>query len=1200
VAKKLAAELSKWEYDPSQARNATGQFGAATPAHTGTSAAPVSPGGKPAETPSVSDHPSAQQSNAGQDETTPNEKKISQLLAEAQGLDKEATDIEVQISTLTTQRKQDLAEAKILSAQASSTTSTTSSTAANVTGTAAGSTSATSAATSAATQAADYEAKAAALGKQITALQQQVNQLHQQAAQLRAQAAAIKSYGANQRTLNGERTRSGQFTPTSDYIPKSSRRLVATVTDQAEATVSFPILTTKTETTPDGDLIVYGKATDGTVDTDDQIVDPKWSSKALGDWLSSGANLRVQHNPHRDPAGVGLQVDVDKDGDGSHYLKALVVEPTAKKLVSKGALRAFSVGIMRPRIVTDNKARGGRIVDGELGEVSLVDRPANRNCTFTLVKADKSGKAEWVGALTSDPDFLAKSLTPKPSDVARMLGKRSVEPAPRLPAVQQGAIPAPVFADPVATRLNEALRVEAINKRVLASGEVVDSGGQDRSGVADADFAGPGKTFPIETQSDVSDAASLAHHAKDPGAVRSRIRSIAERKWPGMKMPPSLSGDGEKAAEPDVEKIGQKTCPNCGKSYHADSEVSNCANCGTELPHSAMKADGAECSTCHGSGKIMDGNRKCPDCNGSGHMMASKADHMDDDGKDGAQDTSDNDGTGEEDNIKVRKAKMFCPGCGSKLKKSASFCPGCGSKMAMPKHVIPHSHPSPGDDVKGKKTKPVPAHREPDGDQMEDFEQDAGMQDGDEPKGKKPPEPAPTWSKGHASRDPAEGVAHTPGTTEGPDPDDEEKRPEEEFEVGHGEEDNRSPSPSGLSQVQLKNRTAEVPYGIMRMHDALCAAYDGPDVLSEYPSLKTYTDAVDAERWREAAQQVVADGNLSDGQKMLNVASAAEALNSLDPAAVEDGRALLRKNFTSMYPDVHLSPGQVTAQQFHRPYIAEGHAPLSAVSPGPQPPAKTPPESPSASQFQRGYLTDGHQSPSPGDGGNRVGSYASPSMGHMNAPKGSATSAIATIHDHIADEWPGLCAMSSNYAPVTHHKNSIDATSGSASQIADQLRRHSQQTQPAPQQLTKAEAEPLVPVIRTPKISKAVGLTEQALKSVLAAELSKATSALTETINGYKSQNEMLVKQVGDLQQQLNEIGSQPDPYAAPPRAAVAYAPDFASGGAAPQERRSLVDEAAEKMRADKLKFLKSLANSGDPVVREGAQTQIQKLLMAP
>ncbi|MFF6946711.1 hypothetical protein ACFZAS_42215, partial [Streptomyces lavendulae] len=164
----------------------------------------------------------------------------------------------------------------------------------------------------------------------------------------------------------------------------------------------FPI--EKSEKSPDGHLYVYGKATDGSVDTDEQIVDPGWAATAIRAWLSTGGNVRVQHNPRRDPAGVG--VEVGTDSDGGTWVKALVVEPVAKLLVETGALRAYSVGISQPEIVRDERARGGRIVGGKLHEISLVDRPANENCGIRLVKAAQDGHAEWVGTVFGDSAVL--------------------------------------------------------------------------------------------------------------------------------------------------------------------------------------------------------------------------------------------------------------------------------------------------------------------------------------------------------------------------------------------------------------------------------------------------------------------------------------------------------------------------------------------------------------------------------------------------------------------------------------------------------------------------------------------------------------------------------------------------------------------------------------------------------------------------
>jgi phage head maturation protease len=167
-----------------------------------------------------------------------------------------------------------------------------------------------------------------------------------------------------------------------------------------------PIL--KYEPSADGtSLKVFGKATDETLDGDKQIVDLNWASKALEEWLSTGGNVRVQHNPSLYPAGVGIEVNNKNDGS---WLTSEVVEPTAMKLVERGALRAYSIGIANPKIKRDVGAPNGRIVGGEIVEVSLVDRPANPSCGIKLVKAadgfawDLIGKADQSNGKNDDED----------------------------------------------------------------------------------------------------------------------------------------------------------------------------------------------------------------------------------------------------------------------------------------------------------------------------------------------------------------------------------------------------------------------------------------------------------------------------------------------------------------------------------------------------------------------------------------------------------------------------------------------------------------------------------------------------------------------------------------------------------------------------------------------------------------------------
>ena len=136
----------------------------------------------------------------------------------------------------------------------------------------------------------------------------------------------------------------------------------------------------KMDEQPDGTLLVHGKATDDTLDSDEQICDPTWLASAMPEWFKYG-NIREQHSS------VAAGVATEYKAEGSeHFITAHVVDPGSVAKVKAGVLKGFSIGIRRPRVAKDNKALGGRIVDGQIVEISLVDRPANPACTLTMAK----------------------------------------------------------------------------------------------------------------------------------------------------------------------------------------------------------------------------------------------------------------------------------------------------------------------------------------------------------------------------------------------------------------------------------------------------------------------------------------------------------------------------------------------------------------------------------------------------------------------------------------------------------------------------------------------------------------------------------------------------------------------------------------------------------------------------------------------
>ena len=146
----------------------------------------------------------------------------------------------------------------------------------------------------------------------------------------------------------------------------------------------------KQEKQEDGSLLVYGKATDDSLDIDQQICDDTWLSSAMPEWFKSGGNIREQHSSIA--AGVAKEYEAKSDG---HYISVLVVDPVSVKKVESGVLKGFSIGIKSPRVVRDQKAANGRIIDGQIVEVSLVDRPANPNAKLMLAKSVE-GEANLV------------------------------------------------------------------------------------------------------------------------------------------------------------------------------------------------------------------------------------------------------------------------------------------------------------------------------------------------------------------------------------------------------------------------------------------------------------------------------------------------------------------------------------------------------------------------------------------------------------------------------------------------------------------------------------------------------------------------------------------------------------------------------------------------------------------------------------
>lgn len=193
----------------------------------------------------------------------------------------------------------------------------------------------------------------------------------------------------------------------------------------------------KAERNADGDLVVVGKATGPDLDLDKQVCDPTWLGKAMPEWFSTGGNIREQHSS----VAAGVATELEQAGE-SWMVSGIVVDPVSALKVEKKVLTGFSIGIKDPRVVKDAAAPGGRVVGGQIVEVSLVDRPCNPTCTLTLAKAAGPDVAALVKVeeLTevADDEVTIKvgGSVFSPADLAKLVAvKKSIEAEPATASV---------------------------------------------------------------------------------------------------------------------------------------------------------------------------------------------------------------------------------------------------------------------------------------------------------------------------------------------------------------------------------------------------------------------------------------------------------------------------------------------------------------------------------------------------------------------------------------------------------------------------------------------------------------------------------------------------------------------------------------------------------------------------------------------
>lgn len=969
--------------------------------------------------------------------------------------------------------------------------------------------------------------------------------------------------------------------------------MAATLTPDGELTYfSFPI--EKTEETADGDLIVYGKATDGTVDSDLQIVDQEWSAKAIHEWLDTGGNLRVQHQARRDPAGKGLAVEATPDG---HFVKALVVEPVAKDLVRKGVLTCYSVGITHPDIVPDptGKAMNGIIRgrrDGltKISEISLVDRGSNFNSQFQLVKAAGDGAPEFVGKMMSTEttvEFQGSVVTE--DEIRDTLEKATASFTAR--EDEDGKVQ--LIATP-ATLAKMLTGHDGVAKRKMDPNV---GGGVDRDKIPAGDFAGRDRSFPIVTPGDVSDAASSIGRAGGDNyssdQLKRNIIRIARRKGASFvaELPEAWKkelgmSDSEKTTDTEptdetpveekmvaVDEAAKAEEPETAKadeSEMSDGEDGEKCDDGEkaaaptlEKVVSVEKKDKVMCRGC--GANVHAEHNFCPECGGKlGDALAIKKNH---------------DFTCLGCGYQLDKGEKFCPSCGkphpgylpeadSKVKAAGDEGgPGSGGKLAdedgdeeaadkaarkaarkaaklLAKKATPTDGVEEADDAE-----PVPAHREPDGPAIEAFEHDAGL----------------------------------------PTVDDESVKTVDLILPGDHE---------GSASMRLKMLNVPADYGVL--HDLTCPCYHPDDVAKSYPRVDLSN--LDADHWQRKAFEMAASAPLDQARKANELWQHVVTLKGTDPLYLLQARSELYKEFRDANPGPGSfpSPGSLNARSYNRPLVSAGH---EAPSPGHDGPntAPNPFGSISASQYDRGPITAGHAAESPSDQQGMMQPVSTPAVTgvptrtyYTNAMRNNARQAMLAMHDHIAQTFPDLCPTFTGPSPYPSGalpgSRPVPAGIGMpAPHGATKAAKKAKKTKESAVTVT-GDAAPVAVVADLekavePTVEKAVTLDLATVESMI----QKAVAAVNETRDAEVAD---LKKTIKKTRKQLDELAAQPDPHG--PYRGLAL-DQLTKSSAAPEVLPSV--SRAERAQDALFRALHDQwRNDPDPMQREVAWRELTKM----
>ena len=665
-----------------------------------------------------------------------------------------------------------------------------------------------------------------------------------------------------------------------------------------------------------------------------------------------------------------------------------------------------------------------------------------------------------------------------------------------------------------------------------------------------------------------------------------------------------------KAAAPDAEKGKGKLraiCPGCGAKQNPKHV--HCPECGGQLPPMPPMVAKNHDFVCLSCGHDLDkGEKFCPQCGkenpGHNPMADLKIPANEDKAVKARKDRV---AKAKKKGKKAGKAKepfggqQAMPFGKDKDEAAEGKEPKASKKTAGAKASTKGMKPGKGKKPKAKHKptpaeaggvpghedqKPAPPHREPDGAEIENFERDAHLQDGDNEK------PTPMEAR----------------TMKG--------------------------DPEAAAALTLK--ALDVPQHLGALHALTCPAYDPEAVAKAFPHASFA--AIDLPEWHAGALEKAASAPLAEAQGALGVYQAAVTLKGADPYALADLRTQAHKAFRDANPGPASfpEPGQISPTRFNRPYISDGHG---AASPGHMGPnhARVPAEGGIVStDYQRPYLDAGHASESP-DNQHTPGPMQpptstgvpthEPAQGFLSSNAiASMQHAMSAMHDHISRRFPDVCPMESslhigsNPVPVPHGvpqpsrapgaRKAAKAKARKAAKVKARkmaAQRKKLQAKVLKGAMSVADArvkmgmKPLAPVAppESPTSAGAAAPLVAALDpDALKAALTEATAAATKPLqSALKSARKAQAAQGKALRRQartLDAIASQPDTSASPMRMAALTKSTASAAPAVPQT----VSGSAEQAQITKMQLLQhEWRNSPDPSQREAAYAELTKML---